>query len=110
VLAASLTGWWVAAWDNDVERKTLAWLADASKRDLVIAYDSVCMIPGFEHEKVGKQLLGRRQISVVIYNAQDARNLIAMPPCPVRLIVQHMFGTPTGVVELLRVHFGNAVE
>ncbi|QDT54908.1 hypothetical protein Pan44_29470 [Caulifigura coniformis] len=108
LVAMSLAGGAVPVWDNRVEQRAQAWLAEASKRKLLIAYDTVGIIPGIEHV-FGKQLLGRRQITVGVFGMQDAQNLKMMPPCPVRLVI-NVCGSPWDVVEWLRLHFGNAIE
>jgi len=67
--------------------------------------DTVCVIPGLEYHELGRRVLGQRKVSVAVYDADEAQNLISMPPCPVKLVVETLSSTPADVVTLLREGF-----
>jgi len=97
-------------WSNRQERAIHAWLTLASHdHPLVMKYETVCIIPGVDHERL-REFLGRRQISVVVFNPGDADKLLAMPPCPVKLIVDVGLRTPLDDITRLRDRFGHAVQ
>lgn len=54
-------------------------MLDASRRPLVLRYETVCIVPGFEYNELGKNLLGRRLVTVAVYSKEDAEKLLALP-------------------------------
>ncbi|QDT57018.1 hypothetical protein Pan44_50830 [Caulifigura coniformis] len=88
-----------------IEAATHAWIRKAAARNLVCMSDTVCVIPGLEYHELGRRVLGQRQVRVAVYNAEDAHNLVSMPPCPVKLVVDTLSSTPPDVVTMLRERF-----
>jgi hypothetical protein len=75
-----------------------------------MSHDTVCMIPGFRDYDALRHALGRRQMTVVIFHPEDADKLLAMPPCPVKLVVDTTASTPPEVVTRLGERFGSDGE
>lgn len=87
-----------------LEERTRAWLAEANRRSIVTDYETVCIIPGFRDNQLGKLLLGRRQIFAVATQPSHVDSLLSMPACPVKLLVGTGVDLPDPDVARLQQH------
>lgn len=98
-------------WDNHRQLRTQEWFREAEHGHHLMAWiRTVCVIPGIRDHDSLSQVFGRQEITVDVYNAEDANKLLAMPPCPVKLVVETMPSTPPDTVQRLRERFGDAVQ
>jgi hypothetical protein len=104
-------GYQLAVWENNRERATHAWLLLASQdHPLPLVYDTVSSVPGVRDHDMLRRVFGSRQITAVVLHSADADKLLAMPPCPVKLLVNTIESTPPEAIRRLKERLGDAVK
>lgn len=104
ILALCLSGWGVYR-DTLLERRVEAWTVQAQARNLMLTRQLLLPVPNWQYSPL-RFLMGRRQIAVAVYTTDDAENLLALPPCPVKLLVETLASTPRETIAQLRDKFG----
>ena len=105
------TGYQLALWENNRERATHVWMLQAWQgHPLPVHYNSDSTMPGIRDHDILRRIFGRRQVTVVVFTAADADKLLAMPPCPVQLLVNTVASTPPEAMRRLKERFGDAVK
>jgi hypothetical protein len=97
-------------WLRHVETSTHRCLAYASQQALMMNYETVCIIPGLTDNEVGERFMGKRVVTLVTFDAEDAEDILALPPCLVERKIRTFNGTPQKAIARLRVRFESAVQ
>jgi hypothetical protein len=91
-------------WRNMQSDAASVWFGEAhSTHRLRVKYQTVSLVPRVQ---ILKEVLSRRAISVLVFDEADAKTLLSMPDCPVKLFVQTDQDVSARVVERLKERFG----